>query len=332
MRHGHNNSNTEEEKEGKREMRRCEKGEKLHFLQLSKEFFDEFAVRRLLRAPGGDTMLRIYMQAHCAALDTGGELQLHGDIEPAEEIAILIGAPDEEIPMIATTMQYCLKCGLIRTEKNATEDMVVNFTLTGKFTRAWTREAIERREKKIQEQLETRQEDATALIEMTEETEEERKKSEKKEAAKKKKAEAEAAANEMFEQLWKQYPKKKGKERVKPAAKMKLYKCGEERCQRALDAYKAERAGKDDTYTLYGCNFFNKDIYDYMDMPATKQAQTQAQAHELTEKEIYEMLEADGVTFCGEFNLQRWDAVKSKYPDAVKKFVEKKIEDEKLRH
>ena len=62
-------------------MRRCEKGEKLHFLQLSTEFFNEFSVRRLLRAPGGDTMLRIYMQAHCAALDTGGALQLHGDMD-----------------------------------------------------------------------------------------------------------------------------------------------------------------------------------------------------------------------------------------------------------
>ena len=153
-------------------MRRCEKGEKLHFLQLSNEFFKEFGVRRLLRAPGGDTMFRIYAQAHCAALETGGAIQLHGDLEPAEEIAILIDAPDEEIPMIATTMQYCLKCGLIRTEKNETEDMVVNFTLTGKFTRAWTREALERREKKAQELPETRQEDATALTGPTDQPEE----------------------------------------------------------------------------------------------------------------------------------------------------------------
>ena len=100
--------------------------------------------------------------------------------------------------MIATTMQYCLKCGLIRTEKNATEDMVVNFTLTDKFTRAWTREALERREKKAQQIAQ--QAEAPALTGPTEETEEERKKREEKETKQKKREEDLAR----FLDAWKQ--------------------------------------------------------------------------------------------------------------------------------
>ena len=290
-------------------MRRCEKGEKLHFLQLSTEFFNEFSVRRLLRAPGGDTMLRIYMQAHCAALDTGGELQLHGDMEPAEEIAILIGSPDEEIPMIATTMQYCLKCGLIKTERTDTENAVVSFTLTGKFTRAWTREALERREKQIQEQI-AQKEAVAALTGPTEETEGEPKKKKKPAPVRHRYGEYQNVllSDEDMEKLKNEFPND--------------YQRRIERLSGYMES--TGRSYKNHLATIRNWARRNGDI------PATKQAQTQAR--KLTEKEIYEMLEADGVTFCGEFNLQRWDAVKSKYSDDVKKFVEKKIEDEKLRH
>lgn len=133
-------------------MKREEQKEKLYFLQVSEKFFSELPVRRLLRASGGDTMLRIYLQAHCVALRSGGVLELHEDMEPAEEIGILIGAPAIETPIIATTMQHCLAYGLISTGEGDT-GKIINFSLTEAYTRAWTKDAIERREKREAERL-----------------------------------------------------------------------------------------------------------------------------------------------------------------------------------
>lgn len=133
-------------------MKREEQKERLYFLQVSEKFFSELPVRRLLRASGGDTMLRIYLQAHCVALRSGGVLELHEDMEPAEEIGILIGAPAIETPLIATTMQHCLAYGLISTGEGDT-GKIINFSLTEAYTRAWTKDAIERREKREAERL-----------------------------------------------------------------------------------------------------------------------------------------------------------------------------------
>ena len=290
-------------------MRREEKREKMYFLQMSSKFFEEIAVKRLVLTGGNDALV-IYLRIWCKSLETGGVIELTGmGMEPAEEIALMIDC--QAVPQVASVLTMCQAYGLI-TVGEGDSGKVINFSLTEDYTRAWTREAIMRRNDKAARIEAT---EAPAMIEeKPEETEEERKKREKKEAAKKKKAEEEAAADEMFERLWKQYPKKKGKERVKPAAKMKLYKCGEERCQRALDTYKAERAGEDDTYTLYGCNFFNKDIYDYMDMPATKPQPQKPQAP--TEASIKARLELDKVMSYRGVDYNKWDIVKGKYNEA----------------
>lgn len=294
-------------------MRREEKREKMYFLQMSSKFFEEIAVKRLVLTGGNDALV-IYLRIWCKSLETGGVIELTGmGMEPAEEIALMIDCP--AVPQVASVLTMCQAYGLI-TVGNGDSGKIINFSLTEDYTRAWTREAIMRRNDKTNRIEAT---EAPAMIEAKEETEAERKKREKKEAAKQKKAEEEAAADEMFERLWKQYPKKKGKERVKPAAKMKLYKCGEERCQRALDTYKAERTGKDDTYTLYGCNFFNKDIYDYMDMPATK-PQTQPQAPIMITDQM-----VDSAIYGDDLTKENWDSKKAAYMPELQAAIEKAL-------
>jgi hypothetical protein len=76
-------------------------------------------------------------------------------MEPAEEIGILIGAPAIETPLIAAAMQHCLAYGLISTGEGDT-GKIINFSLTEAYTRAWTRDAIERREKREAEKLEAK--------------------------------------------------------------------------------------------------------------------------------------------------------------------------------
>ena len=281
-------------------MTREEHKEKLFFLQVSEKFFSELPVRRLLHAGGGDTMLRIYLQAHCVALRTGGVLELHDGMQPAEEIALLIGSPDTEIPMVSATMQHCLAYGLISTSEGDTGKFI-NFSLTADYTRAWTRDAIARREKREAEKLETA-EDVPAI---------EGKGGEEKEKKPSNRAKAQAEADAMFERLWRRYPKKKLKGRVKPAAKYRLYKeYGEEKCQRVVDMYAAEREGKDPTYTYYGCNFFNKEIFEYLDGDAgqdAQPAQAQPKAQPVTEKTVRYTIMREGIW---NIRTQAWDRAK----------------------
>ena len=300
-------------------MTRGEQREKLFFLQMSTDFMSELPIRRLLRASAGDTMFRIYMQAHCVALKTGGVLELHDGIEPAEEIALLIGSPATEVPMIATTMQHCQAYGLITTDD---ENKLVNFSLTPEYTRAWTRDAIARREKREAERLEAA-DDVPAIEDKG--AEEPKKKPSNK-------AKAQKEADEMFERLWRRYPKKKGKRRVKPAAKYRLYKeYGEERCQRAVDMYAAERVGKDPTYTLYGCNFFNKDIFDYLNGDAGQPAQAPAQAQRpVTPDTVWDTCMREGIyDRCTDtWNRARFEEVKPKLSPEMAAAIEAEMEAE----
>ena len=280
-------------------MTREEHKEKLFFLQVSEKFFSELPVRRLLHAGGGDTMLRIYLQAHCVALRTGGVLELHADMEPAEEIALLIGSPVTEIPMIATAMQHCLTYGLISTGEGDT-GKIINFSLTPEYTRAWTRDAIARREKREAEKLEAT-EDVPAIEDKGGEAE-------KKPSNR---AKAQAAADEMFDRLWKQYPRKKDKARVKPATRYRLYKeYGEEKCQKALDAYTASVAETDPQYILIGCNFFNCRIFDYLDGDVgqdAQPAQAQPKTQPVTEETVRDTIMREGIW---NIRTQAWDRAK----------------------
>jgi len=156
-------------------MKRAEQKEKLYFIQVGEKFFDEFGVKALMRMPAGDTMLRIYMQAWSKSLATGGELTLHEGLEPANEIAILIDSPDTEVPMIAQAMQYCITFGLIKTHDDLA-DRVVEFLLTEDYTRAWTKDAIERRDKRraeieAQARLQLKDKSTNEVVDETQEAE-----------------------------------------------------------------------------------------------------------------------------------------------------------------
>lgn len=301
-------------------MRREEQKQKLYFFQMSENFFSELPVRRLLHASGGDTMLRIYEQAHCVALRTGGVLELHADMEPAEEIALLIGSPVTEIPMIAATMQHCLAYGLISTDDGGA-GKIINFSLTAAYTRAWTRDAIARREKREAERLEAA-EDAPVI---------EDKGAEEPEKKPSNKAKAQKAADEMFERLWRQYFKgyKDDKNRVKPATRYKLYKeYGEERCQKALDEYKVSKKVKDG-YILQAKNFFNSRIFDYLDGDAgdTAQAPAQEQVTPVNDDTIWNTILKEGIYKMATYtwNRARFEEVRPKLSPEMAAAIEAKM-------
>lgn len=70
---------------------------------------------------------------------------------------------------------------------------------------------------------------------------------------------------ELFERLWRLYPKKEGKRKVSKDAKKALVVAGYDRVAAAIDAYKEqiERNHTDDKYIKHGSTFFNGDWHDF---------------------------------------------------------------------
>lgn len=72
-------------------------------------------------------------------------------------------------------------------------------------------------------------------------------------------------AEELFEELWKLYPNKKGKSSVTKKTKLALLKCNKEELIRAVNRYADSVKTTDPKYIKHGSTFFNGAIYDYMD-------------------------------------------------------------------
>jgi len=71
----------------------------------------------------------------------------------------------------------------------------------------------------------------------------------------------------LFSRLWEQYPLKRGKAQVTPAAKLRLYEVGEEHMLRAIARFKAEMQRLRRPIDKYpnGRTFFNTGYVDYLD-------------------------------------------------------------------
>ena len=72
-------------------------------------------------------------------------------------------------------------------------------------------------------------------------------------------------ADALFEKLWKLYPSKKGKAKVKPSQKIKLLSIGEDRMMRALNRYLEELKRDEWRSPQNGSTFFNSGYVDYLD-------------------------------------------------------------------
>ncbi len=69
----------------------------------------------------------------------------------------------------------------------------------------------------------------------------------------------------LFEELWKLYPNKKGKGQVSDAAKKRLLKVGRDEMVRAIERYKNELEKDDWRIPQNGSTFFNSGYVDYLD-------------------------------------------------------------------
>lgn len=68
-----------------------------------------------------------------------------------------------------------------------------------------------------------------------------------------------------FDELWKLYPRKKGKGGVSFTKKKELYKIGIDELTRAVNRYIQSEAGTEEKFLKYGSSFFNSGYVDYLD-------------------------------------------------------------------
>lgn len=72
-------------------------------------------------------------------------------------------------------------------------------------------------------------------------------------------------ANELYERVWKLYPKKIGKGQVSETQKLKLLDIGYDELSRAIQRYCAYNKDKDKQYWQNGSTFFNSGYIDFLD-------------------------------------------------------------------
>ena len=85
--------------------------------------------------------------------------------------------------------------------------------------------------------------------------------------------------DQFFDDLWKLYPRKKGKSSVSERQKKRLYDIGADQMTRAIERFKADNAGQEERFIPYGSTFFNSAYVDYLDenyghTPADEEAET----------------------------------------------------------
>ena len=235
----------------------------VRYIRFSEAFSREEAIQKLRRTRENGAFIgrifhSIYMDMVSFSLRNDGKIILKGMDEgypnAAAEICDMICAQDTEIPMIAAAVQRMAQLGLIHIVSADGEPLTLQFALVDRYSKTLTQGAIDKAEKAGKP--------TGLVIDAVNPPEIEGPVEEKKTRGKSKKQQE---AEELFERLWRMYPRKRDKDRVKPATKIKLLAAGEDKCSAAIDQYKREIEGRDPQYTMYGGRFFSSRIFEMMD-------------------------------------------------------------------
>ena len=79
-------------------------GKRYFWLKLPEDFFRRGYVRQMRRLPEGDRLTVIYLEMLLLGLKTGGELCYEGAEDPAEELALELFEPPEEVRAVLDRM------------------------------------------------------------------------------------------------------------------------------------------------------------------------------------------------------------------------------------
>ena len=79
-------------------------GKRYFWLKLPEDFFRRGYIRRMRQLPEGDRLTVIYLEILLLGLKTGGELCYEGAEDPAEELALELFEPPEEVRAVLEQM------------------------------------------------------------------------------------------------------------------------------------------------------------------------------------------------------------------------------------
>jgi len=74
----------------------------------------------------------------------------------------------------------------------------------------------------------------------------------------------EQKADELFEELWAMYPRKKGKDKVSKKSKRAILDIGHDRMVECIENFLTETKNREEQYLPYGSSFFNSGYKDYL--------------------------------------------------------------------
>ena len=242
-------------------------GKRYFWLKLYEDFFSSKRIKKLRSIAGGDTYTIIYLKMQLKALKTEGYLYFDGVMEDfAEELALDIDESPDDVRM---TIQYLMNVGLLESNVDDIYRLTFMNNVIGSETASAQRSRVYRAKKKDQDLLQCNT-DATQVQQGRDKVQQITNVEidiEKDKDIDISIGDLENAPSDddIFEQLWKLYPRKKGKGGVSKTQKHKIAKIGLEEMTRAVERFKEAMKGKEEQYIMYGSSFFNTGYVDYLD-------------------------------------------------------------------
>ena len=237
---------------------------KFYWLKLRESFFDSKQIKKLRRMAGGDTYTIIYLKMQLTALKTSGIIEYTGlESDFVDELALDLDENPDDVRM---TLAFLNSCNLIETSDG------INYFLHEVVENTGSESDSAQRVREYRERQKALPCNADVTKCNTEKREEKRENIEEKKEKKQKRRAAEkdtSYIDDMFERVWKLYPKKEGKHRVSKESKRKLYDAGEDTIVKAIENYKIkiEKDKTADKYIKHGSTFFNGDWQDFVGEP-----------------------------------------------------------------
>jgi predicted phage replisome organizer len=236
---------------------------KYYYMRLKEDFFNSEEIILLESMPDGHLYSNILLKMYLCSLKNDGRMMLNNIIPYNAQMIATVTR--HQVGTVEKALDIFEKLGLIEKLDNGAIYMLNIQSYIGKSSTE--AERIRDYRNKIKEEktngvqmYNKRTPEIDIDIDLEKET-----KKEKEKKKKEKNKQASMEADELFEKLWKLYPKKEGKGSVKDTQKKILLKIGYDEMVRCIERYKKAKEGVDKKYIKMGSTFFNSGYVDYLD-------------------------------------------------------------------
>ena len=245
-----------------------------YWLKLKDDFFTDKRIKKLRRIAGGDTYTIIYLKMMMKCMNNDGILEYEGIEDSfADELALDL---DEDADNVQITVNFLMQAGLLEEMGENRFLMAEVPELVGSETASAQRVRNFRNKQKTL-QCNTNVTEVKQLCNVEKDKDKDKDIDININIYKNKnnnntlgdfdeqKKEKYQDLDQFFDDLWKLYPRKRGKGSVSERQKKRLYDIGADQMTRAIERFKADNAGQEEKFIPYGSTFFNSAYVDYLD-------------------------------------------------------------------